>query len=143
MISADAASSPGRIAASSAFSSLGREPVERLARFAQRRVLQVALLAAGAADQHGVHALGVVLGERRRALRRLVVGVGVNGQQRQAFGHLGEATGRRVAMPDGTTMREQPRGPTLRRVRRHTAQRLSAVAVAIAMAVLVGRVRHR
>ena len=57
---------------------LRREPVERLALGAQRRVLQVALLAAGAAHQHRVHALGVVLGERRGALRRLVVGVGVD-----------------------------------------------------------------
>ena len=84
MMRADAASSPARISATLAFSSSGRQPVERLAGLAQRRVLQVALLAAGAAHEHGVHALGVVAGDGRRALRRLVVGVGVDGEQRQS-----------------------------------------------------------
>ena len=47
----------------------------------ERRVLEVALLAAGAAHEHGAHALGVVAGQRGRALRGLVVGVGVDGEQ--------------------------------------------------------------
>ncbi len=61
---------------------LGGEPVERLTLLAQRGVLQVALLATGAAHQHGADALVVVLGERRCTLGGLVVGMGVNGQQR-------------------------------------------------------------
>ena len=72
---------------------LGCQPVERLARLAQRRVLEVALLAAGAAHQHGVHALVVVARQRRRPLRRFVVGVGVHGEQREAFGHPAQAIG--------------------------------------------------
>ena len=44
------------------------------------RVVDVAFLTAGAADEHGVHTLGVVAGDRRRALRRLVVGMRVDGE---------------------------------------------------------------
>ena len=44
------------------------------------RVVDVAFLAAGAADEHGVHTLRVVAGDRRRALRRLVVGMRVDGE---------------------------------------------------------------
>ena len=68
---------------------LGRQPVERLALGTQRRVLQLALLAAGAAHEHRVDALGVVAGDRRRALRRLVVGVGVDGEQGEPRGGAG------------------------------------------------------
>ena len=50
-------------------------------------VEDVALLAAGAAHQHGAHALGVVLGHRRRALGGLVVGVRVDAQEAEAVGH--------------------------------------------------------
>ena len=51
------------------------------------RVEDVALLAAGAADEHGVHTLGVVPGDGAGALRRLVVGMGVHAQQAERFGH--------------------------------------------------------
>ena len=78
---------------------LRREPVERLARLAQRRVLQVALLAAGAAHEHRVHALGVVLGHRRGALRRLVVGVGVDGEQRQRASSLEQSPRSTLSAP--------------------------------------------
>ena len=70
-----------------AFSSSGVSPWNGWPWLAQGRVLEVALLAAGAAHQHGVHALGVVPGERRGALRRLVVGVGVHGEETEAIGH--------------------------------------------------------
>ena len=73
------------------FSSLGRQPVERLALLAQQRVLEVALLAAGAADEHGAHALRLVHRARRRALGRFVVGMRVHGEeaQRRFGGRLG------------------------------------------------------
>ena len=64
-----------------------RQPVERPTRFTQRRVLQVAFLTAGAAHEHGVDVLGVVLGDRRRPLRRLVIGVGVDTEQREPVLH--------------------------------------------------------
>ena len=86
MMRADSASSIGRIGHDLGLLLLGREAVERLALGAQRRVLQVTLLATRAADEHRVHALGVVLGQRRGALRGLVVGVGVDGEQRQSLG---------------------------------------------------------
>ena len=66
---------------------LRAQPVERLAGLAQRGVLEFALLAAGATHEHGADALGVVLGERRRALRGLVVGVRVDGEDRPGVGH--------------------------------------------------------
>ena len=83
MTSAERASSRGRSSASRAFSCSGVEAVEGLARLAQRGVVQLALLAAGAADEHRPHALGVVSGERGGALGRLVVRVGVHGQHAQ------------------------------------------------------------
>ena len=49
----------------------------------QRRVEDVAALAAGAGDDQDVDALGDVARHRRRALARLVVGVGVHGHQPQ------------------------------------------------------------
>ena len=59
------------------------------------RVEDVALLAAGAAHEHGADALGVVLGDGAGALGRLVVGVGVDGQQAEGFRrHRGEDTER-------------------------------------------------
>ena len=63
------------------------QAVERLSRLAQRRVLQVALFAAGAAHQHRVHTFGVVHRQGRRALRRFVVGMGVNGEQTERSVH--------------------------------------------------------
>jgi Raf kinase inhibitor-like YbhB/YbcL family protein len=66
---------------------LGRQSVERLTGFAQRRVLQIAFLATGAAHENGVHALGLVHRHRRRALRRFVVGMGVHGEQTEPFVH--------------------------------------------------------
>ena len=72
---------------------LGAQPVQRLSLLPQQRVLQLALLAPGAADEHGVDPSGVVLGDRRRTLRRLVVRMGVYGQQCEALGHRAEAIG--------------------------------------------------
>ena len=48
-----------------------------------RLVQDVAGLTAGAADEHAPDALVVVAGDRRRALRRLVVRVRVDGQERE------------------------------------------------------------
>ena len=48
-----------------------------------RRVEDLALLAAGAADEHGADALGRVPGDGARTLRRLVVGVGVHRHEAQ------------------------------------------------------------
>ena len=45
------------------------------------RVEDVALLSPGAADQHGVNAFGVVQGDGPRPFRRLVIGVGMDGQE--------------------------------------------------------------
>ncbi len=50
------------------------------------RVEDVARLAAGAAHQDGAHALVVVAVHRAGALRRLVVGVGVDAQEAAALG---------------------------------------------------------
>ena len=115
---------------------LRREAVERLAGLAQRRVLQVALLAAGAAHQHGVHALGVVAGDGRRALGRLVVGVGVDGEQRQSLGAGGSHPTRRY-----------PRRVAASRVRYAPAvsPRLArrAPSLAAVPAVVARGVRHR
>ena len=87
-------SSPGRSSAELGLLLLGREAVERLALLAQQRVLQVALLAAGAAHEHGAHALRRVHRARRRALRRLVVGVGVDGEEAaSALDHARQSTG--------------------------------------------------
>ena len=79
---------------------LGRQAVERLALGAQRRVLQLALLAARAAHEHRVDALGVVPGDRRGALRRLVVGVGVDGEQGEP--RRGAGLRHQPASPGGT-----------------------------------------
>ena len=60
------------------------------------RVEHVAALAAGARDDEDVDALGRVLRRGRRALARLVVGVGVHRHQAQPLsGHLGPPVGRR------------------------------------------------
>ena len=56
------------------------------------RVEDVALLASGAAHEDGVDALGVVARHGGRPLRRLVVGVGVDGQQTQARAHRPHGT---------------------------------------------------
>lgn len=64
-----------------------------LAFLAKRGVLQLTFFAPGAADEYGVDAGGVVLGDRRRTLRRFVVGMCVYGQQCQALGHRAEAIG--------------------------------------------------
>ena len=72
------------------------------------RVEDVALLAAGAADEHRAHALGVVAGDRAGPLGRLVVRVGVDGQQAPASGHRpATATGRPV--PPGSWSRPYAR----------------------------------
>ena len=104
---------PARIGDDLGLLLLRREAVERLARLAQRRVLQVALLAAGAAHEHRVHALGVVAGDGRRALGRLVVGVGVDGEQRQLRSAPGRVTCSTIPPPpDGDawprTLRRMP-----------------------------------
>ena len=116
MIRADSASSAGRMRDDLGLLLLGREAVERLARLAQRGVLQVALLAAGAADEHGVHALGVVAGDRRRALGRLVVGVGVDGEQGEPLER--SFAGCRVShlLDDTPAARPAPWPRTLRRM---------------------------
>ncbi len=48
------------------------------------RIEDVARLAPGAGDQNGVHALGVIMGDRGRALRRFVVGVRVHREHAHA-----------------------------------------------------------
>ena len=53
-----------------------------------RRVEDVARLAAGAAHEHGVHAFGVVPGDRAGALRRLVVGMGVHREDAETLSGL-------------------------------------------------------
>jgi hypothetical protein len=53
----------------------------------------VPLLAARAADQHGTDAFGVAPGHSSGTLRRLVVGVGMDGQQAQRLRHADHATG--------------------------------------------------
>ena len=68
------------------------QAVERATWLAQRRVLEVALLPAGAAHEHRVDAFGVVLGDRRGALGRLVVGVGMDAEQREPVLHAGQAS---------------------------------------------------
>ena len=56
-----------------------------------RRVEDVALLAAGAAHEHGAHPLGVVAGDGASPLGRLVVRVGVDREEAERFsGHRGE-----------------------------------------------------
>ena len=52
----------------------------------QRRVEDLALLSSRAAHQHGAHPLSVVTRHRGRALGRLVVGMGVNGEQAEPAG---------------------------------------------------------
>ena len=91
------ASSPGRSSASSAFSSSGVRPWNGWPGSRSARVLQVALLAAGAAHQHRAHALLLVHRQRRRALRRFVVGMGVHGEQTEPFLHGRERYRRDVA----------------------------------------------
>ena len=90
-----------------------------------RRVEDVPLLAAGAGDEDGVDALGVVAGDGAGALRGLVVGVGVDRQQAQLLCHITEhairraraprtpsASGRQSPMLEG----ERGRGPVWRAV---------------------------
>ena len=72
----------------------GAEAEHRPAVGTERRVLEVALLASGAADQHGVHPFGVVLRHRRGTLRRLVIGVGVDCEQRKGGPHEVKIPGR-------------------------------------------------
>ena len=141
MILADAASSSGRIVATSCRLLLGRQPVERLALLAQRRVLQVALLAAGATHEHGVHALGVVPGHRRGALGRLVVGMGVHGQQRHPLGRVTwsvtwRTRGYLPSADAGSTLPCAPRRPS------HPRQTV-LVARPRRRRAVAGRVRHR
>ena len=57
----------------------------------ERRVQDLALLAVGAAHEHGVHPLGVVAGDGPRPLGGLVVGVGVDGQEAACVGHAAHA----------------------------------------------------
>ena len=57
------------------------------------RVEDLALLAPRAADQHGVHPLGVVSGHGSGTLRRLVVGMGMNGEETERLRHGAHATG--------------------------------------------------
>src|SRR5690606_6351421 len=64
----------------------------RLSGFAQMRVLEVALFPTGATHQHRPRPQRVVLGERRRALRRFVVGMGVHGEEGQAVHVASQAT---------------------------------------------------
>ncbi len=90
MILADAASSSARMSDHELAFLFRGHAVERLALLAQRGVLEVALLAAGAADEHRVDAFVGVPGDRRSAFGRLVVGVCVHGQQRQALGHVAQ-----------------------------------------------------
>ncbi len=80
--------------------------MERLALKAQAGVLQFALLAAGAAHEHGAHPLGVVLGHRGCSLGRLVVGMRVHTEQSERFGHPSKVIG---AVPGG----RWPISPTL------------------------------
>jgi Raf kinase inhibitor-like YbhB/YbcL family protein len=65
--------------------------MERLTRFPQGGILQIPLLAAGAAHEDRPDPSGAIAGDRRGALRRLVVGVGVHGQEGQRGGHRVEA----------------------------------------------------
>jgi hypothetical protein len=57
------------------------------------RVEDLALLAARAADQHGVYALGVISGHASGTLRRLVVRMGMNGEETERLRHGAHATG--------------------------------------------------
>ncbi len=57
------------------------------------RVEDVALLAAGAADEHGADAFAAVLGDGARALRRLVVGMGVHGEEAERLIHVENGSG--------------------------------------------------
>ena len=51
----------------------------------QGRVEDLALLSPGAAHEHGADALGVVAGHRGRALGRLVIGMGMHGEEAEPF----------------------------------------------------------
>ncbi len=93
---------------------LRRQPVERTARLAEGRVLQVALLAAGATHEHRVDVLGVVLGDGGGTLGRLVVGMGVNAEQREPVLHGGQASdGPAGRMSDNDHGVPRPRRPLL------------------------------
>src|SRR5439155_27364544 len=59
-------------------------------------------LAARAAHQDGVDALGVVLGDRAGPLGRLVVGVGVHGEDAQGLAHG-------VTLPEWPRQKGQPK----------------------------------
>ncbi len=120
---ADAASSDVAHRCDEGLLLLRRQPVERLALLAQRRVVQVALLAAGGAHEHGADALGVVLRERRRTLGRLVVGMGVDGEHRQWGVHVGHREQVSERSPDRCrTLRCDVR-PPLRTAARRAAGR--------------------
>ena len=56
-----------------------------------RRIQDVALLAPGAGDEYGVHALGVIASDGRRALRGFVVGMRMDAQQTEIC-HSPDAT---------------------------------------------------
>ncbi len=112
---------------------VGVETVERLARFAQRRVLQVALLATGAADQ-----------DRVDAARRDTSRTSAHPSMPRRRDGRERSTTSGVRSPEGgyrsltTTMPDQPLdAPTLRRVRRHDAKRWTAIAAAVACALFV------
>ena len=62
---------------------MGLQAVEGLPGLPEGGVLELALLAAGAAHEHGADALGVVAGQRGRALRGFVVRVGVHCEHAQ------------------------------------------------------------
>ena len=101
---------------------LRAQPVQRLSLLAQRGVLQLTLLTSGAADEHRMDPGGVVLGDGRRALRRLVVRMCVYGQQCRALGHRVEAIG--TLLDDAMALQvchDRPR--CARRSRRHVAGR--------------------
>ena len=110
MISADRGQLAGAQLGEALLLLLGGQAVERLAWFAQRRVLQIAFLAAGATHQHGVHAFGRVHRHRRRALRRFVVGMSVHGEQTEPFLH-GRERYRGAGRPRRLTRRASPRRP--------------------------------
>jgi Raf kinase inhibitor-like YbhB/YbcL family protein len=70
------------------------ETVERLAFFAQRRILQVALFATGATHEHGVHFLFVIHRQCRCTLGCLVVGMRMDSQERETISHAARVSAR-------------------------------------------------
>ena len=65
---------------------LGAESVERPARLAEQRILEIALLATGTAHQDRADPFGVVFGQRGSTLRGFVVGVSMHREDRAGFG---------------------------------------------------------